>query len=1435
MADLSNFKIDPNIDADAVLSGDNFKSKYGFNINPNILDEQPSRSVYDDNSGNVIQVPADTSLDQGFYFDDVNRQGGRKDGFFGYVNGAAKIAAGAKTGAAAMAITSGQNLLNATSLRENDIRADLYSRDMNISDVANILNPLDPTASKTTLGVLLAKSFLNKDQEFARSANAKANQAAIFNLMKRQREDLATAGYNRPDGAAGVAYDIGGGATSIVTSLGLFALTRSPALVAASMGSMQKNSVYIEARDKGKGQFSAGAISSVAGAFEGALEMVGVKTFFGLGVVDNILGRVALRSAEEAVQEGSQQTAEEILTQTTGLRKVDIKGGFGRVVYSMMLGGVIGAPVATMVEIGNNVDVDNNIEPQAMEILAKALGRDRSEYVDRVTQIIEDEMSKPTDAKAYKKVSEILNKFDSGEDIDIKQEIGAIQEFSDTEKQALFEDIDNSIIGAKIRTDNKVAQFRIDAIDAQTQNVNREIKALSSDLENREILKKPTKAVQNRIDKLTKVKEELDLRKEDLVKYFDGKKVGPLTEEEMITRKEVLGVTKNEKVSLKARVLSQINSRNSSELESKTKKVFNKAQKIARDDVELSQRLVHEFIKETGLDKYKEGNRLITQLRSVKSSKNIDEKLSKIQSHAEKLIAKIQKKEIADAIKAKIKQTKLNKGGRLPVGKFTATAQKVFDSWRDISVLNKEQASERLSNNIENESGDIIENTLLLNKVNPDAVSPETLAELYTAMSGTVKNIRGGVLAVYEAQEAAANDLKLMVIDGATAGDGLAAKDTTALKNKLAANLNNVRSYISFGINAWYDTMDLVLGKTKEGRVAREALSKMVAESILNEKIMTHHFHQKFHDAYKDSSGFTKEGHVNKKLRSDEKEENQGDFIREGESRATPWVISRSQMRYIYSALKNDKLRKKLTSPNGNKISKDMEEHIERTLEREDFDIIDMELDMYKDLYDAINPVYEKKYGVSLNKEDFYVMSRAEHGNLLNDKDEFLEDLHHYSTATSSIHQKRTTAENPIKIGSDVRFMLNYISQASNFINKAEMSRVLHQVFGDSDVNIAIQRNWGDVMNNTIRNMVDDFITGHNQREELGYKLVDKVYQNFVVSKLGNKLNMIPKQTSSLFGYAAVMPADQWAVGFADFVSDPMKAIKILSEIDYMKIRGSDQDYNTMRQYADNYQTVFKSGWVRAGEKSMLPVKLGDRFAIYAGGWAVYKYNIDVLGKTHEEAVRAFVETTELTQQSSMQDKLSRLQASSNPFVRTITMFTSSPIGYLRAEMRAVRRAVRGEIPIKTAAKQVAIYHFVLPALFQFIADGFSYDEESQKRAALLGPANVVPIVGGIVYRAVAFTQGEHYKSKGFSIFDSIEAISMEVAHLIMNEEIDMVEVASAIGDLFGQPIGTDINITEGLIDISEGDIHKGLLRASGYTEKTAEKRVSGDSGGGYF
>lgn len=228
--------------------------------------------------------------------------------------------------------------------------------------------------------------------------------------------------------------------------------------------------------------------------------------------------------------------------------------------------------------------------------------------------------------------------------------------------------------------------------------------------------------------------------------------------------------------------------------------------------------------------------------------------------------------------------------------------------------------------------------------------------------------------------------------------------------------------------------------------------------------------------------------------------------------------------------------------------------------------------------------------------------------------------------------------------------------------------------------------------------------------------LFNKIRSNYAISVLAVKPALAIKQLTSFPAYWEHMTTAEFMSGLADFARHPRECMEMLGNTTLMKSR----DVNIIKDFAELSKTeMFKKNTtkIKLRELMMLNIKLGDRGAIYLGGWALYKAELKknlAAGMSEEQAkakaLEKFERVTDETQQSGRLSQQSYWQ--SNPFLRAFTMFQSSQNQYLRKELNAVRGLATGRMGWEQAVKTIFIFHVLLPCFFQFASDGFEWDKK---------------------------------------------------------------------------------------------------------------------------
>lgn len=1196
-----------------------------------------------------------------------------------------------------------------------------------------------------------------------------------------------------PKGGSNTAYDIGNGFGQLMIQIGSAAVTKSPSLGMAYIGALTETGDYKECMLTGKGTEECTAVASASAAGQMMMEGAGTKIWFAATKASSGFRRIATHIAEQFTEESSQATWEEIVKGVSGVRNTDFSEKLWNVIYQGTIGAIVAAPMSVIHSTMYEAAKKENLPPEIVPPLAENLVRGRDELADAATIMIDKETAGVTNDDPAK-----------------AETLSAIKEIRTAQ-----DDI------AKATAEGSTQDPQIAAnILLKSKNISEGNKAAIRDLEPGFTMEQLSEIVKNQ-DTLTPDE-------------GAGTPIAPPAS----TKTSNGDLLLSESLALEDKQATVWQERLDSWRE--TTAPIREVASLTKKQIKETQTRLVDFINQSGLEAADKA-KFLPMLKNTQTANQLINNVQEIEDRIGAMIEVSQKKAIKGKIKSLLNKTKPTKQSGKPVGKFAdADLQGVMDVLRADIKLTKEQAQNKLDKNLSEEptAESALENSVLAIIADPEGATAENMSETLSTISDLIDGGKAGKVKAIAERKERISVTKEQVVEGVTKGRDIDDISKINLKDRLIKALNVVRAGESGLNNGWFDTLDILLGKTDSGRAAREKLSKPVHQAIQKEAGMVIDLGNNFVKLAKDIFGIKNNGALRRKFIKDEKLVNLGKFSRDGQDqtddatpgKAIPWELSVAQGRKLWMELQDPKLRKTLVSKNGNGITAEMEAMLDPEkndfLTPQDIEFAKAQMKFYKEIYPKVDKVYASIYGIHLPKNPFYSPIRREHKEKIGDSNEFLQDLKSRQSAAPGSVKSRVETNAKILEQSDITTLLKHIAEASHFISMAEVSRDLNSVFSDPTVRRTIDATWGRGMLQNIDGYIGDFTAGHIQRAEDWWGMLDVFNSNFAKSVLGAKLNMVPKQMSSMFAYATEIPPHHFMAGLADFAKNPAAAIRVLSKSDLMRKRGSSQDVDIAKGAQQQAGKLF--GQRQALDDFLLyPIKLGDRGAIYTGGWAVYKYNRDVLGKTHEESIAEFERVTADVAQSSDLDKLSRFQASKNPFMRTMGMFMTAPNSYYRLEKRAIRQAFRGEISKADAAKKLVILHFLLPALFQYIANGFHWDDDDETRAMALGSLNGFMILGSILESAIAELQGIYYPERGLNFVAGAQDLFDAGVKSYKKGEIAFSDILDSLGLLTGLPAKSIENIVGGIEDVSEGDTVMGAKRIAGFTEKTAKKAES--------
>jgi len=436
--------------------------------------------VYREKTGETISAPADLSGQEVGYLDDVNNLGEEKQSFFGYnkvIGRARDIAQIPFKGAVATSISAGATLEAGARLRTADAINQGLTEDIEAlrqkrasgqdltDEEARVL--LRDIGDKNFIFDFLFKSPEDVAREEARRVVERGDTQEAIRLqekavsltqsvanIRKRADDLIEARFARPIEdestlAERILYDASGVVTTVAASIGLAVVTKNPVSSAVLFSELQNSDVYLEARDAAVGVEKSRAKAALAGKVEGALEFIGVNYFFKIAESSTGLRKHLFRMGEEFLQEGAQQTAEEFITQTGGIREKDLQGAFERIGYSAFLGSIGGGISSVGLDaLSKKMAKEEGLPPDLVKEFMQRVQVEGDTLMETVAIDMDGE------ASPVKSQTEAQN---------IDQAMGFIEAF------AMGNDIDTSNLSEKDRAlIESAVEKRLEEIDAQT-------------------------------------------------------------------------------------------------------------------------------------------------------------------------------------------------------------------------------------------------------------------------------------------------------------------------------------------------------------------------------------------------------------------------------------------------------------------------------------------------------------------------------------------------------------------------------------------------------------------------------------------------------------------------------------------------------------------------------------------------------------------------------------------------------------------------------------------------------------------------------------------------------------------------------------------------------------------------------------------------------
>lgn len=865
---------------------------------------------------------------------------------------------------------------------------------------------------------------------------------------------------------------------------------------------------------------------------------------------------------------------------------------------------------------------------------------------------------------------------------------------------------------------------------------------------------------------------------------------------------------------------------------------FKEGARLAKKDVKASQEAIINLINSAKMrpaDKAK----FISSIKNIQSPAKARKELPKIRKRIEALLKADAVRKLRKEITKSLKKTRARKQGGRFKGKYTPEIQAQLNELYRIDKMTKEEANlelEKQFNVDEIPSPEQRTRTaFLMAKAEASEASVESLTDMAIKIKTLIqggRNVNLYLQSVKDGEVARdANELVDLIGQAEVRDNYDWRSDAKLWLKEKSTNL----------FNNWAGTLETKL------LTAFESTDNKAVTNFINNKASLFRESRAFDTGKRerileieqrilDASGMSRKELQKRMYKDTSTMIDLGNMVHaDGKTRRVK--MTRAEARKRYMEFQDTSLRETLFDENtGNRYTEEIESAIEAKLTEQDIAIAEAQMDFYNDYYERINETYRKLYGVDLPRVEFY--SPIRRAAFDTEASEFLQGIATQGSVAPSSTKARVSSRSEILPAGDLEVLMSHVYEMEYFIAFGEKVNHMRRVFGKPEVQRAFKDKMGDEFARSINKDIDYFSGKGSQTAFLGEKTLRAMVRNFGFAQLAAKPQIGIKQLTSFPAMVSDVKAKDFAAGIAEFAKNPKKALAILNESSFFADRGLaiDKDFKALTEDKHFLNIMGKNPGLL--KFLMLPIKYGDKGAIAIGGYGHY-YAQRKAGMSHEQALDSFARLANKTQQSSDIDQLSQLQQRNDVISQVLTQFMSSPNALARAEYRAIINGIKGRISKQEFAKQIFIYHFLIPNLFVLASNGFDFEGEDHLQASILGTANGVFLIGDILESAVSKAVTGSYFDPAIRHPAEFVPDIMDFVENIAQGDVDLADFweggkelnagLKAVGAGTGVPLATFHNQVTGVRDITEGEEAQGFYKILGYSPWIVDNKILED------
>lgn len=657
-------------------------------------------------------------------------------------------------------------------------------------------------------------------------------------------------------------------------------------------------------------------------------------------------------------------------------------------------------------------------------------------------------------------------------------------------------------------------------------------------------------------------------------------------------------------------------------------------------------------------------------------------------------------------------------------------------------------------------------------------------------------------------------------------------------KNKVS---NWIKTFYNYSVANWYSCINSIAGEKQAEKDALELYEKnaSVKAKAIQDRIVKRtcdvlglktrsQFDKKIHDYLKEKYEFV-----------------QNKIDHNGNEVQRKQTLNKMELICCYIWAKNKQLKERIIRAYGNEQFNEMM----AKLDKYDMSWGDIIQEETASLYDDVNKVYVKMYGLDLPQTESYFPSSVERiqGNMDLLKDVIIQ------TSSPSFFKGRVDSNLIImKFGNPINIAFNHIFKASRFAVMQEKLADIYKTYLHPDVSDKLKDIYGsDKIFNYIKKMLDNVkFENFTAQVDIVNSIFDHLANTYVITRIAGKPSIMIKQLLSFTNYMEDVDSALWLKHFGKMVANPSKFKQIkefmYEHSPYLKQRYESGSQNEALEKAMEGQA---NALLRIKSfKGFLSImtRVGDIGAIIFGGYPMIQAQLEK-GVPIEKAFENFEKATLRSQQANFSSTLSNWQnyVKQNPLLRAIFAFANTPTQYTRKLVDVCYKMAHGDEKFikgkgfKTLAlygiEQSFVYTaFTSLALLNGLVNGDWDDLKDDVWLSLFQVSNFlgIPILGQVYNQAVSmYVTGNFVQDKRVPIIDDMtdffkaikKAYDNGLGDMDVKDWIDTTDKLASITT--GVPIKTLYNTwISSWADIINGDYGKGFVKLYGATESRANK-----------